>query len=156
MSPDLSSDFSSKYLRLIDSIGEKNINKWYFYDSNNLQHFIAAELSLKLSDLPVNASIFHYKTNGCIYNFIKTSKTEVFQRNARTNEITTLNVDVSQSNHTHININTNSNKNNKTNNNNERRKRRKKRIENQVSFNISEDLLFCSCLWFLPFLFFFQ
>ena len=106
MSPDLSSDFSSKYLSMIDIIGEKNIKKWYFYDRrNNLKHFINVELSLKLSHLPVDASIFHYKTNGCIYNFIKISKTEVFQRNARTNEITTLNVDVSQNNHNHIYVN---------------------------------------------------
>ena len=98
-------------------MGEETIFRWHFYDNSNNnseKHFLGVELSLKLSLLQINESIFHYKTNGFMYNFIKKSQTEVFQRNVNTNETTILNVDFNDYN---ICICTSSNKNKNTNKN---------------------------------------
>lgn len=99
---------------MINNLGEENIFRWHFHRDNNYKQFIDVELSLKLSLLPINESIFHYKTNGFMYNFIKKSQTEVFQRNVNTNETTILNVDFNDYN---ICICTSSNKNKNKNKN---------------------------------------
>ena len=77
---------------MIDNLGENTIFRWHFYDNKNCKHFVDVELSLKLSLLRINESIFHYKTRGCIFNFIKNSQTEVSEINVKTNETTILNV----------------------------------------------------------------
>ena len=108
---------------MINNLGEENIFRWHFHRDNNYKQFIDVELSLKLSLLPINESIFHYKTNGCMHNFIKNSQTEVFERNVRTNETRTLNVDFKDYNiisnsHNHNYKNWNSNVNHTNNKHN--------------------------------------
>ena len=99
---------------MIDKLGAENIRQWHFYDDSNCKQFIDVNLSLKLSDLPICGSIFHYKTRGFMYNFIKYSHTVVFERNVATGKTRTLNLN-SNYNTTTTGKNKNNNSKNVTN-----------------------------------------
>ena len=135
--PDLSSDNSNEYKDYIDKVGPENIRKWHFYN-NNCKQFIDVNLSLKLSLLPIGGSIFHHKTRGFMYNLIKNSHTQVFQRNVITGKTRTLNLVINVSNNNNNN-NNGQNVNQYYNNNNVNSSSNNGKISNHINNNTNNN-----------------